>query len=245
MTIRFEGSALVVDSKGWEQSWSDGKRPDLLEFEYMQHMDLFLQAAHPATIRDRVFHAGAGACALAKAWTSTRRESTHLAVDTDPELVEFLKATGWIGPKSRIRVRHGDARDVLAGSGATYDVIVRDAFDDDHTPAPLTTLEWAHLAKSRLRPGGLYLANVSHGPQASGKSDIAATTEVFSHVAVIADPKVWRGGRHGNLVIAGWDGYDIDWDKLHRGIRTLPLPASLFVQTQVTRWLGGAAPTHD
>lgn len=243
--MRFEGSALVVDSKGWEQSWSDGKRPDLLEFEYMQHMDLFMQAAHPTSIRDRVFHAGAGACALAKAWASTRRESTHLAVDTDPELVEFLKAIGWIGPKSRIKVRHADARDALAGSGATYDVIVRDAFADDHTPRPLTTLEWARLAKSRLRPGGLYLANVGHGPQASGKADVAAAMETFTNIAVIADPKVWKSARHGNLVVAGWEGYDLDWDRLNRGIRMLPLAASMFVQSQVKRWLGGQAPASD
>lgn len=243
--VRYEGSALVVDSKGMEQSWSDGARPDLLEFEYMQHLDIFLQAAKPFSTRDRVLHAGAGACALAKAWERTRQDSTHLAVDMDDELIDFLKDSGWIKPNGRIRLRVGDARAVLEGSTASYDVIVRDAFLDDTTPPPLTTVEWAELAKSRLRPGGLYLANVAHGPQNSGKNDVAATAAVFGNVAVITDPKVWRSARSGNLAIAGWDGYDLDWAKLNEGIRRLPLPARAFTGVQVSNWLAGTKPARD
>ncbi len=225
----------------------------MIEFEYMQHMDILLRGVRELTaygnggtpIGERSLHVGAGACALSLAWAGSRPGSSHVAVDTDEELLQCLRDFGVVGPRSRIKLRHGDGRSVLEGSSATYDVIVRDAFDDEFTPQHLTTSGWMKLVKSRLREGGLYLANVAHGPSVNGKSDVATALGEFNNVAVIADQKVWRSRRRGNLVVAGFDSTEVNWDQIERDIRRLPLPASLFHRQQVIQWLAGAVPVED
>jgi hypothetical protein len=53
-----------------------------------------------------------------------------------------------------------------------------------------------------LRPTGLYLMNVAdRSPFAATGVELATLLEVFGDVAVISEPAVLRGRRHGNLVV--------------------------------------------
>jgi hypothetical protein len=53
-----------------------------------------------------------------------------------------------------------------------------------------------------LRPGGAYLMNVAdRAPFAATGVELATVLEVFTDVAVISEPGVLRGRRHGNLII--------------------------------------------
>lgn len=247
LTLSRRGSIVILESGGWEQSRLDLSRPEVLDFEYMQHLDLLLDATFARHRPLRVLHAGAGACALALAWATKRPGTTQLAVDPDAGMLRLLRDWRIVSDRSGIKLRAADARAVLEGSNATYDVIVRDAFEGDRTPKSLESAEWSTLVQSRLRPGGLYLANVAHAPggASAAKADIAATLDCFAGAAAVADRKVWRGVRRGNIAVAAWQEGGADLDSLEIETRRLPLPVAVFNRQQISAWLGGQRPAVD
>ena len=50
---------------------------------------------------------------------------------------------------------------------------------------------------------------------------MATVLDIFAVTYVVSDPKVWRGDRSGNLVVAGWVGLLPDFDELDRVLRRL------------------------
>lgn len=255
LTLRLDGSILTLTAAGTEQSRLDLDRPDVLDFEYMQHLDLLLASRHRDAERLRILHGGAGACALPLCWAQKYPDASQAAVDTDGEMLGILKEWAVVPPRTRIKLRIGDVREVLTGSGATYDVIVRDAFAGDSTPRSLTTAEWHQLVRSRLRPGGTYLANVAHGAAPSwtkgqagigrSKSDVAAAFAAFPSLLAIADRKVWRGTRRGNIAVAAWDQGEFDQEWLDQQVRRLPLPVAIYSRSDIAAWLAGTEPSRD
>jgi len=108
-------------------------------------------------------------------------------------------------PKTRrVRIRIGDARVGMASLATnSADLVVRDAFLDAEIPRQLTTVESAMVVREILRPEGVYLLNVADGaPFFKLGADLAALTKVFPELAVISEAPVFRGRRHGNLVVA-------------------------------------------
>lgn len=107
-------------------------------------------------------------------------------------------------PRSpRLRIRVDDAAEALAAwREDRFEVLIRDVFAGDRTPAELITLETAHQADRVLRPGGIYLANCA-APPGSGMiaAEIATLAEVFAHVGVIAEPAHLGNKRRGNAVL--------------------------------------------
>lgn len=241
--IQFSGTTLTVLAEGTEQSRIDFSRPEVIEFDYLQRIDIVFEEALAAwgggPAHPRIFHAGAGGCSLPLAWDSKYAEVRQVGVDLDKELLDTIGRLAGIKNRKRLRLRAGDAKDILNGSVATYDVIVRDAFIGPNTPRDLTTLTWMQLVKSRLNSPGLYMANAGHGPGTSGKADVAGALQVFPDTGIIADPKVWRSSRIGNLVIVSWQDTNAPWDELDRQVRRLPFPVRLYRPTEVMKWLGG------
>lgn len=219
----------------------------------MQHLDLLLQARHPLEEKIRIFHAGAGACALPLCWSKIRPSASQIAADTDSDLLRTLQDWKVVPARSHLKLRAGDARSILEGSNSTYDVVVRDAFDGEATPDSLITTEWYQLVCTRLRPAGTYLANVAHGParrsegapRFTSKQDVAAIYETFPAVAAIADRKVWRGERRGNITVAAWNEGEFEQEWLNRQVRKLPLPVAVYGRGDIRSWLGGATPKQD
>ena len=242
--ISATGAHLRVSTSGVEQSAIDLDRPQTIEFEYLQHMDVLLDsvAQEWSLPHLRAFHGGAGACALPLAWEAKHPGMAQVAVEVDPELAEVVNNAAGLKRKPRLRLRVGDAEQVLFGSGAKYNVIVRDAFVGPRTPRHLTTTKWTRLVASRLMDEGVYLANVGRDATAPSKEEVATILSVFPVTTIVTDPKVWRGDRSGNLVVAGWVGTPPDFDELDRSLRRLPLPARLYRTDEVSRWLGGTQP---
>ncbi len=240
MLLRLEGTTLILLTADMEQSQTDLAAPERLEFEYMQHLDLLLDARVSGNEKLRILHAGAGACSLPLAWRASRN-ATQVAVDPDGKLLDLLREWEVVRPGT-LKLRHGDARAVLEGSVRTYDVVVRDAFDGNKTPVELSNLAWAQLVRSRLNEGGSYLANIAHGGGLSGKADVAATLETFDQALIVTDRKVWKGARLGNLALMAWNGQGIETDRLEAELRRLPLPVALYRPSQIRSWLGGALP---
>jgi hypothetical protein len=126
--------------------------------------ELFEHFSDPANgVRD-IGIIGLGAGGLA-AYNQAAQDYTFYEIDPvvidiarDPSLFTFLAdAPGDVG------VVEGDGRlEIAKAPDASYDVIVLDAFSSDAVPAHLLTREAFDLYLSKLRPGGVLLANVTN-----------------------------------------------------------------------------------
>jgi len=198
---RARSFTLLLD--GTPQSHVDLDDPTHLEFEYVRRMASAVDLAAPRRQPLRVLHLGGGALTLPRYVAKTRRGSSQRVVEIDAALVELVrKCLPW-PPDHRLRVRVGDAREVLATMrDDSYDLIVGDVFVSACTPAHLTTVEFVAEVARVLRPGGSYLVNIADGPPlAYTRCQVATVGEVFTQVCLIADAKLLRGRRYGNVVL--------------------------------------------
>jgi spermidine synthase len=193
---------LLLD--GVESSHVDLDDPTVLEFEYVRWLGDVIDCLRPAAEPLDTVHLGGGAMTLARYVAATRPGSAQLVVEIDGALVELVRNRLPWKKDRRLRVRIGDARAGLETLAAgSRDVVVRDAFMDAVVPASLQTRECAELVKRCLRPSGVYLMNVAdRAPFAVIGVELATLFEAFTHIAVISEPGVLRGRRHGNLVVA-------------------------------------------
>jgi spermidine synthase len=81
-------------------------------------------------------------------------------VELDPVVVDVARRYFGLPRSPRLQVDVGDGRRFLAENERRWDVIVIDAFFADAIPAHLVTREFLELARSRLAPGGVVVANV-------------------------------------------------------------------------------------
>jgi spermidine synthase len=192
---------LLLD--GVETSHVDLDDPTSLEFEYVRWLGDVIECVSPAGSRVDTVHLGGGALTLARYVMATRPQSTQIVFEIDGALVDLVRLRLPWHRTGRLRIRVGDARAGLAGlHDASCDLVVRDAFRDAVVPANLRTVECAMRVKQCLRPSGVYAMNVAdRAPFATTGVELATVLEAFSDVAVISEPGVLRGRRHGNLII--------------------------------------------
>jgi spermidine synthase len=70
----------------------------------------------------------------------------------------------------------------------------------------LTTVEFIEDVAARLRPGGIYVANIIDYPDLQFvRRELAAMLEVFEHVSVLAPSTYLAGSNGGNFVVVGSD----------------------------------------
>ena len=244
--IRWDGPRATLFLGDVESSAVDTSDPTYLEFEYMQHMDAVVSSLWGPQDRFRALHVGGAACALACAWSSSRPNSRHVAVEVDRLLAEQVREHFPIPGAPQVKIRVGDGRAVLDGAReGSFDVIVRDAFASGVTPDHLRTVECADRARRALTASGVYLVNCAHGGVANARQDVAALQEVFPFVASIQDPKVGRGGRRGNVVALASAADVVDVDQIDRALRTLALPARITRPADLTRWVAGTRALTD
>lgn len=243
--IRWDGPIATVFLNGVESSAIHTDDPSILEFEYMQHANCALDAVFPAPQRIRALHLGGAACALPLAWATLRPGSRHSAVEIDPGLAGAVRDWFDLPRSPALSIRVGDARAVMCSmKDASFDVIVRDTFDEGKVPAHLRTTGFAREARRVLKSEGLFLLNCAHGGGEDARREIASLREEFSQLCSIQDPKVGRSGRRGNvLVVASNCAYPID--ELDRRLRTLPLPARVTHGRALEKWCAGAKPFLD
>lgn len=204
---RFAGGWLVSVNDA-QSSHIDPDEPESLDFEYMRQMTAIVDEHFPdRQARLQTLHLGAAACALPRAWGHRYPQSRHLAVEIDAELARLAREWFDLPRSPRLRIRVGDAREVLGGlPDASRDVVVRDAFAGDRTPEHLTTVEFTEQVRRVLRPGGIYLANCGDRRDLRrARAETATLAEVFGSVAAVADPAMFNGRRTGNVVLVGAD----------------------------------------
>jgi hypothetical protein len=192
---------LLLD--GIESSYVDLDDPTVLAFEYMRWFGDVIDEIAPAQAPLAVVHLGGAGVTLARYVSATRPGSRQLVAEIDPALVELVRQELPLPKNSRPRIRIEDARALVASlTPGEQDVIVRDTFASAVVPPHLRTVEFADSVQVALRPDGLYLVNVADGtPLRLIGAELATMLEVFADVAVIYEPAVVRGRRHGNFVV--------------------------------------------
>lgn len=257
-TLSWEGSRATLFLSGVESSCVDVEHPEHLEFEYMQHIDVLAQVFFGSERPVRALHVGGAACSLPWAWAKRRPGSQQTAIEVDALLVETVRDWFDLPRSPELKIRVEDGRRVLDTTrAASWDVIVRDAFDQGIVPSHLTTVESAHAAARALRPGGFYALNAGHGGEADARTEIDALSDAFEVVVAIADPKVGRNGRRGNVVLCAFSpkrnelgelvgpSPEAQCDEIDRLLRRLPLPARILRNAEVRKWQAGAKSIHD
>jgi spermidine synthase len=200
-------NAFTLFLDGVESSHVDLDDPTYLVFEYMQWFGGVIDCLRPHGAPIDTAHVGGAGLTLARFIAATRPRSRQTVFEIDAALVALVREKLPL-PKSRLlRIRVGDARlGLVSLPTSSVDLVVRDAFLDAKVPEHLRTVEFALLAKEIMRPGGAYMMNVADGaPFRKLGPDVAAVAEVFAELAVISEPPVFRGRRHGNLVVLASD----------------------------------------
>jgi hypothetical protein len=233
---------LLID--GAPQSHVDLADPTHLEFEYVRRMGAVIDLVAPPGAPLRVLHLGGGALTLPRYVAATRPGSAQRVVEIDGPLVDLVRRVLPPDPRIRLKIRVGDAREVVTGArDGGYDLVVLDVFAGARTPAHLASVEFMHAVARVLAPGGWLVANVADGPPLRyARAQVATIRAALPQACLVADAAVLRGRRFGNLVVLAG--------------RTPPPVAELTrraagdwfpgrVETDLDRFTGGAAPVTD
>jgi len=241
------GYELVVD--GTAQSHVDLDDPTHLFFEYVARMghviDQLGDPGEPLT----ALHLGAGALTLPRYIEATRPGSRQQVIEIEPELVELVRRELPLPRGASIRVRYGDAREVLgrlpAGLRGAVDLLVVDVFAGARTPAHVTSVEFYAECAAFLAPGGVLLANIADGVgSAFARSQGSTLGMVFADVAVLGEAQVLKGRRFGNYVlVASPAPLPLEW--MPRLLAGGPHPAQLLHGDALRKWIAGAPVVTD
>ena len=193
--------ALFVD--GVAQSYVDLADPLYLEFAYMRRVAVVVDAVPPPLVPIDVLHLGGGGLSLPRYVAATRPGSHQVVIERDAALYDFVRQHLPLPAGVDVSVSIASAREAMAIAAAeAYDLIVSDVFEAARMPSDVATAEFAALVVPALRPGGLYVVNVTDMPTLAFTKRLAATLRTaFADVCVLADPGMLRGRRFGNCLL--------------------------------------------
>jgi spermidine synthase len=238
---------LYVD--GTPQSHVDLEDPEWLGFEYVRRIGHAVDLVRPAGEPITAVHLGGGAFTLPRYVIATRPGSRQQVVELESDLVDFVREHLPLPRGAQVRVRHGDARDVLAklpaGLHGAVDLAVVDIFSGARTPAHVTSAEFYGLVAPLLAPGGILAVNVADGAGlAFARSQAATLAHVFAHLAIAADTSMLKGRRFGNVVMYASDG-ELPFASMPRRLASDPAPAKLVEGDELVRFVAGAPVVTD
>lgn len=245
---RFAGG-WEVEVDGTPQSHVDLDDPTHLHFEYIARMGAVVDLLAPAGHALTAVHLGGGGLTLPRYIEATRPGSRQQVIEREPALVELVREHLPLPRGGAIRIRMGDARDVLgrlppALTGAA-DLVVSDLYSGARTPAHVTSVEFYRAAARLLAPDGVLLVNVADGAGlAYARRQVATVRAVLGHVAVLAEVQVLKGRRFGNLVVAASAApLPIEW--LPRLMAAGPHPAKVAHGEEIDEFIRGARTVTD
>src|SRR5690606_3433057 len=147
----------------------------------------------------RVLHLGAAGSAFARHVEHERPGSRQLGVDLDARLLELVREWFALPRAPLLRLRADDAgRSLASARDQSYDLVVRDVFAGDRTPAHLVGTGFAAQAHRVLRPGGVLLVNCADKPPlATARREVASLAAAFGpdaatsgRLAAVAEPAI-------------------------------------------------------
>lgn len=125
------------------------------DFEYPGYFHTALAVVPGAS---RTLAIGLGGGTVVKRFWRDYPEIRVDAVEID-EAVEAARRFFELPDDPRVRVFVDDGRRFIEACEDTYDIIVVDAFDDDHVPVPLATEQFLRAARARLSEHGAIVYN--------------------------------------------------------------------------------------
>ncbi len=197
--------------------------PTVLDFEYMQHAAVAIDAWAPP-VRMSVLHIGGAACTFPRYLAHAYPDSRHLVIEIDPVLARLAREWGDLPRAPRLRIRVGDGGEVLRSRpDASAHVVVRDAFAGNATPPHLADDAWWNDVRRVVRPGGLAVANVAASPRSvAGKEDARSARRAFASVCALGEPAALAGTRIGNVTLVAGDALDLDALRRYAASAALP-----------------------
>lgn len=241
---------LVVD--GTPQSNVNVDDPTHLFFEYVQRIghviDQLGMPGEPIT----ALHLGAGAFTLPRYVHATRPGSRQQVIELESDLVDFVRQELPLPRNASIRVRHGDAREVLgklpSGLRGSVDLVVVDVFSGARTPAHVTSIEFYREVVAMLSPNGVVAINIADGPGLAFARGQAATlvTAVGAEgeVAALAETQILKSRRFGNIVLIG-SRSELPLEWMPRLLAGGPHPSKVVTGRELTDWIAGAPIVTD
>lgn len=242
---------LLVD--GTPQSHVNLTDSSELFFEYIRRIGHVIDLFRPEREPISALHLGGGAFTLPRYVEATRPGSRQQVVEIEGALVDLVREAAPLPKRASIRVRRGDAREILGrlpeGMHGAMDLVVVDIFAGDRTPAHVSSTEFYELIRPLLAPGGMIVVNAADGngmPFVRGQA--ATLSNLFTTVAAIGEPQVLKGRRFGNVVLIATDGEGgrhegLDW--LPRLLASGPHPARLLSGAEFAEFIRGAHPVTD
>lgn len=221
----------VLNVGGMYQSatYLDESRAYDLVFEYTKLYDKMFEAL---PVRNALM-IGGGGYSYPKHYIAEHPEARMDVVEIDPAITDLawkhffldrlfaqfnLEESGRLGlicDDGRAYLEHRAAEIAArAGTTASYDAILVDAFSGKEPAASLATVEAARTMKGCLAPGGLYMANVVsalEGPDARLLRAMARTLgQAFGHVWVIPCATDAFAERDNVMLVASDGAYEFE-----------------------------------
>lgn len=242
-----ESFTLVVD--GTPQSHVNLGDPSQLFFEYIQRMGHVIDQVKLPGEPITAVHFGAGALTLPRYIEATRPGSRQQVIELERELVDFVRAELPWSKQASIRVRYGDAREVIgrlpSGLHGAANLLVVDIFSGARIPAHVTSAEFYREAAALLAADGVMLVNLADGPGlAFARGQIATISSVLKDVAALAETQVLKSRRFGNVVVAASPSpLPLEW--MPRLLAGGPHPAKILTGRELRDWIAGAPVVTD
>lgn len=236
-----ERGGFVVLRDGHPQSYVDLDDPELLVFEYVQHLALALDTLPEGRLA--VTHVGGAGLTLPRYVEHTRPGSPQIVLEPDEELTALVRREVPLPRRHRIRVRPVDGMSGLSAlRDDSADVVVIDAFDAGRVPADLTGAAMAEQVRRVLRPGGLLLANLADEPGLRHVARVVATVQTaLPHVVLIGATEVVKGRRFGNVVLVA-GAQPLNEPELAKRVARSDFPTTFWGRARTIRWAAGAMP---
>jgi spermidine synthase len=240
----YQDGAFILEVDGTPQSHVFVDDPGELFFEYIRRighvLDVYGEPGTPIT----AVHLGGGALTLPRYIEATRQGSRQQVIELEQDLIDFVREHMPLQRGANIRIRYGDAREVMGklptGLHGNVDVVIVDVFSGARTPAHVTSVEFYREAAQLLSPQGVLIINVADGPGLAFARGQAATVQaVLPNVIALAETQVLKGRRFGNVVLVGSNDDSIgDW--LPRLLAGGPHPAKAVEGAEMTQFIGSA-----
>ncbi len=240
----YQDGAFILDVDGTPQSHVFIDDPGELFFEYIRRIGHVLdQVGEPGQPITAV-HLGGGALTLPRYIEATRPGSRQQVIELEQDLIDFVREHLPLQRNANIRIRYGDARDVMGklptGLHGNVDVVIVDVFSGARTPAHVTSVEFYTEAAKLLSPNGVLIVNVADGPGLAFARGQAATLQaVLPNVIALAETQVLKGRRFGNVVLVGSSDQSIGhW--LPRLLAGGPHPAKAVEGAEMKQFIANA-----
>jgi len=245
----YQDGAFILEVDGTPQSHVFVDDPGELFFEYVRRIGHVIDAIGEPGAPLTAVHLGGGALTLPRYIEATRPGSRQQVIELEQDLIDFVREHLPLQRSANVRIRYGDAREVLgklpSGLHGSVDVVIVDVFSGSRTPAHVTSVEFYREAAELLSPTGVLIVNVADGPGLAFARGQAATVQaVLPTVIAIAETQVLKGRRFGNVVLAASSDTSIgQW--LPRLLAGGPHPAKAVAGAEMKQFIASAPIVTD